>query len=139
MTVRLNEAALKRDDDTVARVVHFEIHASNVQRATEFYGSVFDWTILKWDGPVEYYLVSTGEGSGIDGAIVPRRGEPPAHGAPVNAYVCTITVGSLDETIAKLEKAGGAVVVPKNKITGIGWLCYATDPEGNVFGALQPT
>jgi predicted enzyme related to lactoylglutathione lyase len=120
------------------RVVHFEIHASDAQRAMEFYRNVFDWTITKWDGPIEYYLVSTGEGDGIDGAIVPRRGDSPATGAPVNAYVCTITVESLDGAIAKVEQARGAVVVPKNEIPGIGWLCYATDAEGNIFGMLQP-
>jgi|ERR1700722_3894048 predicted enzyme related to lactoylglutathione lyase len=120
------------------RVIHFEIHASNAQRATEFYSKVFGWAITKWDGPIEYYLVSTGEGDGIDGAIVPRRGEAPATGAPVNAYVCTIAVESLDDAIAKVEQAGGAIVVPKNEIPGIGWLCYAIDTETNIFGMLEP-
>jgi predicted enzyme related to lactoylglutathione lyase len=121
----------------MGRVVHFEIHASNAQRASAFYSSVFGWTIHKWEGPIEYYLVSTGEGDGIDGAIVPRLGDAPTTGAPVNAYVCTIPVLSIEDAILAVERAGGTIVVAKNEIPGIGWLCYAKDTEGNIFGMLQ--
>jgi predicted enzyme related to lactoylglutathione lyase len=123
----------------MGRVVHFEIHASDAQRATTFYSSVFGWTIRKWEGPIEYYLVSTGEGDGIDGAIVPRLGDAPAPGAAVNAYVCTIPVPSIEDAISAVERAGGKIVVAKNEIPGVGWLCYANDTEGNIFGILQPS
>jgi predicted enzyme related to lactoylglutathione lyase len=33
---------------------------------------------------------------------------------------------------------GTAVVVPKMAVPGIGWLAYANDTEGNIFGMLQP-
>jgi predicted enzyme related to lactoylglutathione lyase len=123
----------------MGRVVHFEIHASDPQAASAFYSEIFGWTIRKWDGPVEYYLVSTGEGDGIDGAILPRRGDRPASGAPVNAYVCTVAVTSLDDAIAAVEKARCKIVLEKNEIPGVGWLCYANDLDGNIFGMLQPT
>jgi predicted enzyme related to lactoylglutathione lyase len=122
----------------MGRVVHFEIHASNLERATKFYTDVFGWKIHKWDGPMEYCLVATGEGDGIDGGILPRRGAAPEAGAPVNAYVCTVSVGSLDDAAAAVERAGGAIVVPKSEIPGVGWLCYANDTVGNIFGMLQP-
>ncbi len=120
------------------QVVHFEIHAADTARAVGFYQQVFGWTITRWDGPFEYYLVDTGEGDGIDGAILPRRGPSPERGAPVNGYVCTTTVESLDDAIAKVERSGGAIVVPKNEIPGIGFVCYAVDTEENIFGMLQP-
>lgn len=123
----------------MGRVVHFEVHAAEAQRATAFYTAVFGWKINKWEGPIEYYLISTGEGNGIDGAIVPRQGASPGSGAPVNAYVCTISVSSLDDSISAVQKAGGSIVVPKNEIPGVGWLCYANDTEGNIFGMLQPS
>lgn len=31
------------------RIVHFEIHASDPQRAIEFYESVFGWKFQKWE------------------------------------------------------------------------------------------
>jgi predicted enzyme related to lactoylglutathione lyase len=122
----------------MGRVIHFEIHASDLERASKFYTEVFGWTIHKWDGPVEYYLVATGERDGIDGGILPRRGETPEIGAPVNAFVCTVGVASLEDAIAAVERAGGTIVVPKNEIPGVGWLCYANDTEGNIFGMMQP-
>jgi len=62
----------------MGRVVHFEINAADPERAAMFYESVFDWEIKKWDGPVDYWLVMTGEDDdGIDGAIVKRMGENP--------------------------------------------------------------
>src|SRR5689334_19629414 len=33
------------------RVVHFEIHAEDPERAARFYGGVFGWQINKWAGP----------------------------------------------------------------------------------------
>jgi predicted enzyme related to lactoylglutathione lyase len=122
----------------MGRVIHFEIHASDLERASKFYTEVFGWKIHKWEGPVEYYLVVTGEGDGIDGGILPRRGDIPEIGAPVNAFVCTVGVASLEDAMTAVERARGTIVVPKNEIPGVGWLCYANDTEGNIFGMMQP-
>ncbi len=120
-------------------VAHFEIHAADPERTGKFYGDIFGWKVSKWDGPMEYYLVSAKtEGTGIDGALVRRRTGPPADGAPTNAYVCTIAVDSLDRVMEQVSARGGEIVVPKDEIPGVGWLAYAKDPEGNVFGLLQP-
>jgi len=43
------------------RVVHFEIHADDPQRAANFYQGVFGWDIKKWEGPEDYWLVTTGK------------------------------------------------------------------------------
>jgi predicted enzyme related to lactoylglutathione lyase len=122
----------------MSRVVHFEIHSADPDAAAKFYSSIFGWKIFKWDGPVEYWLVQTGDGPGIDGGIVRRQGDAPATGAAVNAYVCTIGVESLDETLDSIIAKGGDIAVPKNEIPGIGTLAYFKDLDGNIFGALQP-
>ena len=120
------------------RPVHFEIHSADPDAAAKFYATIFGWQILKWDGPVEYWVVQTGEGPGIDGGILRRQGDAPATGAAVNAYVCTIGVESLDETLTSIAGNGGEIVVAKHEIPGIGTLAYFKDPDGNIFGALQP-
>jgi len=33
----------------MSRVVHFEIHADDPQRAVNFYHHIFDWQINKWE------------------------------------------------------------------------------------------
>jgi predicted enzyme related to lactoylglutathione lyase len=121
------------------RVVHFEIHAEDLNRAARFYSTVFGWQMQAWGGTDEYLLVTTGpEGTpGINGGIVKRRGPAPAEGQAVNAYVCTIEVAKLEEAIAAVEKNGGRITVPKLPIPGVGWLAYAVDTEGNLFGITE--
>jgi len=119
------------------RVVHFEIHADDPQRAVNFYQNVFGWQINKWEGPEDYWLVTTGANNepGINGAILQRRG--PINSDAVIAYVCTIDVPDIDEAIAKATSQGGTVALPKMPVPGVGWLAYYKDSEGNIFGMLQ--
>ena len=120
------------------RVVHFEVPADDPERAARFYKSVFGWEIEKWDGPMDYWMVTTGpEGEmGINGGIM-RRMERADGGSPT-AYVCTVGVDSLDDYVAKVETNGGTIVAPKMAVPGIGWMAYCKDPEGNQFGLMQP-
>lgn len=119
------------------RVVHFEIHAGDPERAVRFYQAVFDWKFQKWEGPMEYWLVTTGpdDQPGINGGLMPRRGE--IDGEAVIAYVCTADVSNVDESTATVEANGGKVVVPKMPIPGLAWLVYCKDTEGNIFGMMQ--
>ncbi len=124
------------------RVVHFEIHAENPNRAIAFYQTVFGWQFQKWAGPMDYWLIKTGsdEERGINGGMV-RRMAPLNVGLfsqeAVNAYCCTVQVPNIDEYITKASSAGGVVAVPKMPIPGVGWLAYFKDPEGNLFGIMQ--
>jgi len=121
----------------MSRVIHFEIHADDPERAVRFYGSVFGWQMKKWQGPEDYWLITTGDGPGINGGLMRRRGPGPAQGQPVNAYVCTIGSTRLEEDVRKVEASGGKTVVPKMAIPGVGWLVYVVDTEGNIFGLMQ--
>jgi predicted enzyme related to lactoylglutathione lyase len=120
------------------RVIHFEIHAENPERAITFYQALLGWTFSKWDGPMPYWIVITGPDSqpGINGGLIQRRG--PIDGQAVIAYVCTVEVPTLDEHVEKAKQAGGECVVPKMPIPGVGWLAYCKDTEGNIFGMMQP-
>jgi predicted enzyme related to lactoylglutathione lyase len=120
------------------RVVHFEIHAEDPQRAIRFYQSLFAWEFSKWDGPQDYWLVKTGSDGqpGINGGLIRRHGT--VDGTAVIAYVCTVDVPSIDETLRAVPAKGGTIVVPKMPIPGVGWLAYAKDTEGNIFGFMQP-
>ncbi len=121
------------------RVVHFEIQAEDPERAMKFYSLVFSWTFKKFSGPQPYWTISTGtDGPGIDGGLLPRRGFAPVDGQPVNAFVCTVEVGSLDTSLAAVEENGGRTVVPKIPVPGVGWLAYCKDTEGNILGLMQP-
>lgn len=119
------------------RVVHFEIHAEDPLRATEFYKEVFGWEFEKW-GSEEYWMVMTDKkGSkepGINGGLLLRKGDRPKEGQPVNAFVCTVQVEHIDEIIARIEEHGGKVAVAKFAFPGMAWQAYYEDTEGNIFG-----
>ena len=102
----------------MGRVVHFEIHADQPERAILFYQRVFGWTITPWGPPGQYWLITTGPAAapGIDGGLLPRRGAGPVAGAAVNAYVCTVAVEALDSTVATALEAGGTQALPKMAI-----------------------
>jgi uncharacterized protein len=123
----------------MGRVIHFEIHCGDVDRAERFYRDVFGWEIQRYEGaPVDYRLVTTGpdDEPGINGALVERRGE--IDGEAVIAYVNTIAVEDLSATQEQIATSGGEQVLERMEVPGVGHLAYFKDTEGNVFGALQP-
>jgi predicted enzyme related to lactoylglutathione lyase len=115
----------------VPRIVHFEIPADNPERAVKFYQKVFNWKIEKWAGPMDYWMVTTGEDKqlGINGGITAR--------ANLAATTNTVDVPSVDSFLKKITEAGGKVVMPKTAVPGIGYMAYCADTEGNVFGLMQ--
>lgn len=116
----------------MSRVVHFELPADDPARAVGFYEKVFGWTFTKWDGPMPYWLITTGtEGRGIDGGLGPRF-------FTTDRTINTIDVSSVDEYVKKIAAAGGRVEREKSAIPGVGWLAYCRDTEGTLFGIMQP-
>lgn len=119
------------------RVVHFEIHADDPERAIGFYHSVFGWEFTPFEA-FEYWLVRTGSAPqpGIDGGLIRRK--TPVDGVGVIAFVCTVAVDDLERYLMRVVTSGGAVMVPKTPVPGVGWLAHCKDTEGNVFGMMQP-
>jgi hypothetical protein len=124
------------------RIVHFEIHASDIERAKAFYGAVFGWDFPLWMEQPPYWGVMTApEGSlepGINGGLMERMGTAPVDGAAVNAYVCTVQVDDYDTIHERIMSAGGTVALPKMALVGMAWQGYYKDLEGNIFGVHQP-
>jgi len=125
----------------MARPMHFEIQASHPQSLIDFYGALFGWSFQKWEGG-DYWLIQTGPDTqpGINGGLLPRKGPAPTDMAGVNAFVITVSVDGLDALLAKVNTVGAGALgcAPKMAVPGIGWLAYVKDPDGNIFGMLQP-
>ena len=115
------------------RPVHFEIPANDPARAIKFYEGAFGWKFHKWDGPMPYWMITTGPDSepGINGGLMPREnaGQP---------FANTIGVENLEASIAAVMSHGGKVAMSKMAIPGIGWLAYCLDTEDILFGLMQP-
>ncbi len=117
----------------MSRVIHFEIPSQDPDKLSDFYKKVFGWKFEKWGGPMEYWMVTTGaEGQpGINGGFMRKQG-------PVTGTTNTIGVESVDESVKTVKNAGGKVVMEKTPIPTIGYFAYLQDPEGNIFGVMQP-
>ncbi|MGZ7444984.1 VOC family protein [Paenibacillus sp. TH7-28] len=126
----------------MARLVHFEIHVDDMERARKFYGEVFGWTFEDWSGyaGMPYFGAVTGDANepGINGALMQRQGASPQPGQAMNGYACTMGVEDYDATEAKVLNLGGKVALPKYALPGMAWQGYYIDTEGNIFGVHQP-
>ena len=118
-------------------VVHFQIFASNVERARKFYQQVFGWHFDP-GGPPDFYHISTGPDGdpGLTlGLIAKRRGE--AAQGPINAYRCTISIRSVIDTGAAIEAAGGKLRSGIIDIPGVGKMLEFTDTEDNIVCVME--
>ncbi len=116
----------------MSKVVFFELPADDPKRAIAFYEKVFGWTMTQFNAPMQYWLVTAGpdDEPGINGAIMSRM-------MPEQVTVDTISVESVDDTTKKVIEAGGTIMRPKQVVSGVGYLAYCVDTEGNVFGVMQ--
>lgn len=114
------------------RFTHFELATDNLERTAAFYRDVFGWKIDKWEGPVEYWLVTTGDAStpGINGGLMHTGGD-------FKGTVNTIEVADIDAAIAKVLAHGGEVALPKDAIPGVGYQAYVKDNSGIIIGLHQ--
>lgn len=115
---------------------YFEIQASELKRAIEFYGAVFGWTFTRADGlPIEYWRIQT---DGSRGGLLRRPAKAPAPEQGTNAFVCSMEVADFDATARRITDSGGRVALPKFAVPGVCWQGYFLDTEGNTFGIFQP-
>jgi uncharacterized protein len=123
------------------KIVHFEIPADDVDRAKEFYGSIFEWELKDYPDmqytivmtvPVDEKQTPTQPGA-INGGMMKRSNTTPS------SPVLTIEVQSIDEALKKIEAGGGDTITPRTPIPGMGAFAYFKDTEGNTLGLWETT
>jgi predicted enzyme related to lactoylglutathione lyase len=114
-------------------IVHFEIFASDVERARKFYERVFGWQ-FEAAGPPDFYLFATGAAAdpGLTHGLLAKRSGPAAQGS-LNAFRCTIGVRSIKDSMAAVESAGGKLRSAIVDIPEVGKIAELADTEDNVF------
>jgi predicted enzyme related to lactoylglutathione lyase len=118
------------------KVIHFELAADDTNRISAFYHDVFDWEIMSPPTPEigePYLLAVAGPATepGISGAIK-------QHHPHEQRVVTTIEVEAIDQAISRVQACGGSIVQGPDVIPGVGRQCYCSDPEGTLFGLLEP-
>ena len=115
-------------------IVHVEIPATDTQALGEFYKNTFGWK-LDMDSMFNY-LQFDGDG-GPGGAFVQNTGPESGGqwaGAGPNAAILYLGSDDIDGDLAKVQEAGGQVLVPKMEIPNTGWFAIFRDPSGNNVG-----
>ena len=120
------------------KVVHFEIPVDDLERAKNFYKSVFGWK-MESIPEMEYILITT--------TPVDEKGMPKEIGAinggmmkrqrPVTSPLITISVEDLDDAMKTVKKMGGEIVRGKIQVGDMGYAAYFKDTEGNIIGLWQ--
>jgi predicted enzyme related to lactoylglutathione lyase len=114
----------------------FEIPTTNLDRASRFYETVLGSRFKRehFDGTGMQMAVFEGEEESVRGALIDdKRRKPVADGALVYLHA-----RDLDASLARIEQAGGGVVMPKTDIGPPGFIALVRDTEGNVVGLHAP-
>ena len=115
-------------------VVHFAIHAQDVDRAQSFYRAVFNWQFEAW-GPPGFFRITTGteDDPGIEGALQTVTDD---HSKGGDGFICTISVADIEATRQLIERHGGTVTY-SGEIPTVGKIVSFNDTESNSVCAMQ--
>ena len=119
-------------------VVHFEIPADDVERASSFYRDAFGWNITAMP-EMQYTILGTtptndqgmpNDPGAINGGLFAREDDIPTP-------VITIDVDDIEAALTKVESLGGKTVRPGFAVGEMGFAAYFRDSEGNLMGLWQ--
>ena len=108
----------------------FEIPVTNLERSAKFYNTVFGFEIDEMPfGDTKMGIFKHSQGSGVAGALVEGEGYEPSDKGPL----LYLSGGEdLSKALAKVEAAGGSVLMPKFQISEQnGYMAIFLDSEGN--------
>jgi predicted enzyme related to lactoylglutathione lyase len=112
-------------------VTHFQILSKNPDLSQRFYAELFDWKISR-DNPLDYRMIDTGAGRGIDGGIWPA---PPEGHAFLQVFV---EVDDVARYAARAKELGGNVIVPPQSLPGGDEMAILLDADGIPLGLFKP-
>ena len=121
---------------TAASLIWFEIPADNLDRAKAFYGKLFGWKINPFPGMASpeaqnYLHIDTGgEDASPDGGLMTRM-------HPQQTITQYISVPSVTQSMAKVEKLGGKICKPRTAVPAMGFFAVCQDTEGNPFALWE--
>lgn len=115
--------------EPVTPFIFVEIATPNLEKAIRYYSELMGWSFWQVPFTPDYAIA---DGCGLKRGIGLLGGEGTASGV-----VSYIQVPSLEETQARIEAAGGEVVVPPEQFLGEGRYIIFADPFGNRLGAIE--
>jgi len=116
--------------------IWYELMTADPDASKAFYDTVIGWTIeAQPSGPMDYRMIDSGNGGQVGGVM--RLTEEMIAGGAKPTWLFYIGVDDVDASIAKIEAAGGSVLMPAWDIPGIGRLAMVADPQGIPFYIMR--
>ena len=118
-------------DNTTNALNWFEIATTDLARAQQFYETVFGIKMDAMDLPNIQMRTFPGDGMNgkVGGALVKSGMHKPSK---EGAVIYLNANPDLNDSVSRVEKAGGKVLVPKTHISDdIGYMAFFEDSEGN--------
>jgi len=112
----------------------FELGTGDLDGARRFYAEVLGWQIADAGMDGFTYLLAQSDGDMVAGMMALEA----QAGPPAPNWTIYLAAGDCDHTAAQITAAGGTVLKGPADIPGTGRFAVATDPQGAVFGILQP-
>jgi len=112
-----------------------ELNSNNIAKDSAFYASVFGWDPKTTPTPTMEYTQFDHNGEAIAGGMAMAVGMPA--GTP-SFWLVYFATHDVDATVAKLTSLGGGVHHPPEDVPDVGRFAVVHDPQGGVFGLLQP-
>lgn len=116
------------------RLTHFAINTDDVEATQAFYADVFGWS-FRADGPPGFLQIMD-EASGSPIGSIQQRRQLLADG-PTTGFECSFGVDDVDDVRRRVIDAGGAILMERSTIPGVGHLIAFQDPGGNPVLAMQ--
>ncbi len=112
--------------------VHVELASTDVGKAKNFYGKLFDWKLE--DVPMTdgtYTMIGVGEGTG--GGMMKH----PMPGAP-SMWLAYVLVDDIQAATKKAAALGATVMKDVTQVMDMGSLSIIVDPTGAMLGLWMP-
>ena len=113
--------------------IWYELIAADPAAAAAFYSGVTGWTVAAMpiaESQMPYTVLSAGA-SGVAGLMAPPL---PGMRTGWSGY---IGVDDVDASVAAIEAAGGAVLMPAVDMPGVGRMAHVADPQGVPFHVIR--
>ncbi len=109
-------------------IAHVEIPVNHLQKAAEFYFSLFGWEFKSFG---KGYLLFNPH-KGITAGLRESK-----HITGGDTTIFHIHVDNIDDILSKVEHLGGKKVRGRTVIPVMGWYALIADTDGNTIGLFQ--
>ena len=114
--------------------VHVELQSTDIKKARDFYGRLFDWKLedAQMPGFGTYTMINVGEGTG--GGMMASQ----SPGAP-SQWLAYVEVPDIASSTRKAKDLGANVVLDVTPVADMGKMSVIVDPTGATLGLWEST